>query len=107
MFVRATMPNGKSETLPHIPNWNFNWQDEYQYTQPVALPRGTTIEMHYRYDNSPDNPHNPSSPPRRVAFGSETTDEMGELLVQVLTKNAEDAARLRAQVARKKVDRCG
>ncbi len=101
MFVRATMPNGKSATLLHIPNWNFNWQDEYQYTQPVSLPRGTTIEMHYRYDNSDDNPHNPSSPPRQVLFGSETTDEMGELLVQVLTKNAEDAARLRAQVARK------
>jgi tetratricopeptide (TPR) repeat protein len=101
MFVRATMPNGKSATLLHIPNWNFNWQDEYQYTQPVALPRGTIIEMHYRYDNSADNPHNPSSPPRRVFFGSETTDEMGELLVQVLTKNLEDTARLRAQVARK------
>ena len=101
MFVRATLPNGKSETLLHIPNWNFNWQDEYQYTQPVRLPRGTTIEMHYRYDNSADNPHNPSSPPRRVVFGSETTDEMGELLVQVLTKNAGDAARLRTQVSRK------
>ena len=101
MFVRATMPNGKSATLLHIPNWNFNWQDEYQYTQPVALPRGTIIEMHYRYDNSVDNPHNPSSPPRRVVFGSQTTDEMGELLVQVLTKNLEDASRLRAQVARK------
>ena len=101
MFVRATMPNGKSATLLHIPNWNFNWQDEYQYTQPVALRRGTIIEMHYRYDNSVDNPHNPSSPPRRVVFGSQTTDEMGELLVQVLTKNLEDAGRLRAQVARK------
>jgi tetratricopeptide (TPR) repeat protein len=101
MFVRATMPNGKSATLLHIPNWNFNWQDEYQYTQPVSLPRGTTIEMHYRYDNSSDNPHNPGSPPRRVRFGSETTDEMGELLIQVLTKNAEDAARLRTQVTRK------
>jgi Flp pilus assembly protein TadD len=101
MFVRATMPNGKSATLLHIPNWNFNWQDEYQYTQPVSLLRGTTIEMHYRYNNSIDNPHNPSAPPRRVLFGSETTDEMGELLVQVLTKNAEDAARLRTQVARK------
>jgi len=101
MFVRATMPNAKSTTLLHIPNWNFNWQDEYQYTQPVRLPRGTTIEMHYRYDNSTDNPHNPSTPPRRVVFGSETTDEMGELLVQVLTKNVEDGSRLRAQVLRK------
>src|SRR5262249_38800209 len=60
-----------------------------------------TIEMHYRYDNSADNAHNPSSPPRPVVFGPGTTDEMGELLVQVLTKNAEDAARLRTLVARK------
>ena len=101
MFVRAIMPNGKSTTLLHIPNWNFNWQDEYQYAQPIALPRGTTIEMHYRYDNSPENPHNPNSPPGRVVFGSDTRDEMGELLVQVLTRTPDDAAKLRAQVARK------
>ncbi len=88
MNVVARMPNGRTDTLLRIPNWNFNWQDEYTYAQPVALPRGTSIEMRYRYDNTAQNPHNPSTPPRRVRFGSETRDEMGELLIQVLPRIA-------------------
>jgi tetratricopeptide (TPR) repeat protein len=101
MTVTARRPNGSVQTLLHIPNWNFNWQDEYQYTQPIPLPRGTTITMRFTYDNSEQNPHNPTQPPRRVRFGSETVDEMGELLLQVLPKNAADLPRLRADVARK------
>lgn len=101
MLVLARKPNGSAETLLRIPNWNFNWQDEYTYAQPVALSRGTTIEMRYRYDNSAANPRNPSAPPERVRFGSQTRDEMGELLVQVLPRRADGFAPLREQVARK------
>jgi hypothetical protein len=32
--------------------------------------------MKVTYDNSDDNPANPSSPPRRVTYGEQTTDEM-------------------------------
>lgn len=101
MLVLARTPNGRADTLLRIPNWNFNWQDEYTYAQPVALTRGTTIEMRYRYDNSASNPRNPSLPPQRVRFGPQTRDEMGELLVQVLPRSADGFAPLRAQVARK------
>ncbi len=101
MLVLARKPNGSADTLLRIPNWNFNWQDEYTYAQPMALERGTTIEMRYRYDNSAANPRNPSTPAQRVRFGPQTRDEMGELLVQVLPRKAEGFAPLRAQVARK------
>jgi tetratricopeptide (TPR) repeat protein len=101
MLVLARQPNGHAETMLRIPNWNFNWQDEYTYSQPMKLSRGTTIEMRYRYDNSADNPHNPSSPPQRVRFGSETRDEMGELLVQVLPTSPAGYAGLREQITRK------
>lgn len=101
MQVDARMPGGRLTTLLRIPSWNFNWQDEYAYARPVALPRGTTLEMRYRYDNSASNPRNPSSPPLRVRFGSDTRDEMGELLVQVLPRRAADAAPLRAEIARR------
>jgi tetratricopeptide (TPR) repeat protein len=101
MTVVARRPKGRTDTLLRIPNWNFNWQDEYTYARPVDLPRGTTIEMRYLYDNTSDNPDNPSAPPQRVRFGSATRDEMGELLVQVMPRNDQDAASLRAQVARK------
>jgi tetratricopeptide (TPR) repeat protein len=101
MTVTARRSDGTVETLLRIPNWNFNWQDEYHYRRPILLRKGTLIQMRYRFDNSAANPFNPSSPPRRVRFGSETTDEMGELLLQVLPKNATEAARLRADVMRK------
>jgi len=101
MMVVARRPNGRRDTLLRIPNWNFNWQDEYRYAKPVELPKGTTIEMRYLYDNTSGNPHNPSNPPSRVRFGPETRDEMGELLVQVIPRNAQGFAALREEVARK------
>jgi tetratricopeptide (TPR) repeat protein len=101
MVVTARRPDGRSQTLLRIPDWNFNWQDEYSYATPVVLPKGTTLEMRYRYDNSAVNPHNPSAPPRRVRFGSDTRDEMGELLVQVIPRTPDDATVLRAAMARK------
>jgi tetratricopeptide (TPR) repeat protein len=101
MRVTAKKPDGSVETLLHIPSWNFNWQDAYLFRRPQPYKKGTTITMRYTYDNSASNPHNPSQPPRRVRFGSDTTDEMGELLVQVLTKSPADLQKLRADVARK------
>jgi len=40
------------------------------------LPKGTRLDLVAYYDNSTGNPLNPSSPPRRVTFGEQTTDEM-------------------------------
>ena len=100
MLVTARKPNKTTITLLRIPRWNFNWQDEYTYTRPVVLPRGTVVEMRYVYDNSATNPFNPSSPPQRVRFGSETRDEMGELLIQVLPTGG-NTGDLRAAIARK------
>lgn len=54
------------------------------------LPKGTTIEMEYVYDNSADNPRNPTHPPGRVAYGPNSSDEMGDLWLQVLTHSNED-----------------
>jgi tetratricopeptide (TPR) repeat protein len=101
MAVTAALPGGATKTLLHISNWDFNWQDEYEYAQPVALPRGTTVSMTYTYDNSAANPHNPRTPPVRVRFGPGGTDEMGELLLQLLPSSAADFASLRADVAKK------
>lgn len=76
MKVTATRPDGEVQTLIDVPQWNYNWQDEYYYEQPFALPAGTVLSVEAAFDNSADNPVNPSSPPRRVTWGDETTDEM-------------------------------
>ena len=94
MEVRALLPDGTATPLLHIRNWSFNWQQDYRYTTPIALGRGTTIVMKYSYDNSAGNKRNPSLPPRRVTWGPQSHDEMGNLGVQVLTRTPEDSARL-------------
>jgi tetratricopeptide (TPR) repeat protein len=84
MSFWATRPDGTRLRLLEIPDWDFNWQDEYRYAEPVPLPKGTALSMRFVYDNSADNPRNPSIPPVPVRFGPNTTDEMGDMWIQVL-----------------------
>jgi Tfp pilus assembly protein PilF/mono/diheme cytochrome c family protein len=87
----ATLPGGMKETLIHIPQWNLNWQAVYRYTEPVRLPKGTTVSLRYTYDNSDQNPLNPSHPPVRVQGGNRSVDEMCHLWLQVLPVNFDPA----------------
>jgi hypothetical protein len=93
----ATLPDGTRKWLLLIKSWDFNWQGEYRYTKPVFLPKGAVVTMRYTYDNSSNNLHNPSQPPRRVLFGPQSTDEMGELWLQVLPNNRNDLSILRRE----------
>ena len=86
----ATLPGGKREWLIRIPSWDINWQATYRYRKPLFLPAGTVISMRYHYDNSAKNPRNPTSPPRRVTSGNQSTDEMGHLWLQVLPRGTGD-----------------
>jgi Flp pilus assembly protein TadD len=99
MDVRAVATDGSARPLLHIRRWSFNWQQDYRFVTPIALSRGTTIVMRYSYDNSSGNRHNPHQPPRRVTWGPQSHDEMGNLGVQVVTGSPADAARLRASFA--------
>lgn len=90
----ATLPDGSRRMLLHIPDWDFNWQQDYRLATPMRLPGGTRLQMRFSYDNSASNPHNPHRPPRDVRYGVQTTDEMAELWVQVLAANANDLQRL-------------
>ena len=75
----ATLPNGTTKPLFYINDWDFNWQNNYFYQNPVRLPAGTKINGIVTFDNSENNPHNPSNPPRQVKWGLESTDEMGSV----------------------------
>ncbi len=86
----AVLPGGARKWLLWIPDWDFNWQDQYRYETPVRLPAGTRVEMEFTYDNSSANPRNPNQPPRRVVWGPESTDEMAGLHLQVIPERNED-----------------
>lgn len=91
----AVLPSGTKRDLIAINDWDFNWQDQYRYREPIFLPAGAVITMRYSFDNSAANPRNPNSPPRRVVYGPQSTDEMAELWLQVLPRNPADLAPLR------------
>lgn len=97
----AHLPDGRTEHLIRIDDWDFNWQDEYRLAEPLSLPAGTVLAMRFTYDNSADNPQNPSEPPVRVTYGSASTDEMADLLVQVVPRSAAAAETLNRELARK------
>ncbi len=101
MAVYADLPDGRREWLIRIDEWDFNWQDDYRYAEPVALPRGATIVMEYTYDNSAANPFNPHDPPQRIFYGLQSSDEMGDMTLQVVPRNNDDLNALQQHYARK------
>ena len=96
MKATATLPDGTTQPLLWIQDWDFNWQDRYTYKQPLLLPKGTRIDVRITYDNSADNPRNPSNPPRRVLWGEQSFDEMGGVGLELITVRPEDEAALAA-----------
>lgn len=63
------------ETLLDIPDYDFNWQLNYQLAKPRPLSAGDTIRYTAWYDNSSANPANPD-PTQAVKWGPQTFDEM-------------------------------
>jgi Flp pilus assembly protein TadD len=97
----ATLPDGTTKELIHIADWDFRWQHVFQYVQPFWLPKGTRLSMEYRYDNSAANARNPEHPPKRAQWGQRSSDEMGDLWIQVLTRNEPDLVTLTRQIRAK------
>jgi Tfp pilus assembly protein PilF len=91
MKAYATLPDGTRTWLIWIKDWDFRWQDQYRYTTPVFLPKGTTLTMRYTYDNSAGNARNPHQPPQRVVYGPLSSDEMGDLWLRLLPRTNTDA----------------
>jgi hypothetical protein len=69
-----TRPDGSTEELLKVSKY-FNWQTQYDFAEPVAVPAGSRIDCVAHWDNSENNPHNPD-PTRNIRFGNESYDEM-------------------------------
>ncbi len=104
MRLTATLPDGTQRWLLHIPDWDFNWQSDYRYVEPLPLPAGTRIDMRYTYDNSAANPRNPRNPPVDVHAGNSTFDEMGSAVIQLLLEDFADIPKFEETQARYQID---
>jgi len=96
----ARRPDGSTDWLVHIADWNLDWQAVYELATPLSLPGGTVISMRWTYDNSARNERNPNNPPRRVTAGNRAADEMSHLWVQVLPERRDDLPRLQESLMR-------
>jgi len=75
MEYKVFYPDGKSEVLINVPNYDFAWQTNYVLKEPKRLPKGSRIMVTGYFDNSPKNKFNPD-PAKEVRHGEPTYDEM-------------------------------
>jgi hypothetical protein len=71
----AHYPDGKTETVLSVPDYDFNWQSVYRFAKPLAMPKGAKLTWIGHWDNSADNPRNPDAK-KDVGWGLQTWDEM-------------------------------
>ena len=68
-------PDGREETILDVPNYDFNWQTQYELEKTLKVPAGSKIVNVAIYDNSPKNRWNPA-PDLEVYWSEQSWDEM-------------------------------
>lgn len=99
MRMEAVYPDGRTELLNQVNNFQWNWHVNYVYEEHAAplLPKGTTLVFTAWHDNTEDNPNNPD-PEQWVGWGDRTVDEMAHAWVDVTYLEQEDyEAQLKAR----------
>jgi hypothetical protein len=75
MTYTATYPDGRSEIVLKVPQYNFGWQTDYWLAEPLVLPKGSKVHVAAHFDNSTANRANPD-PKATVRWGDQTWEEM-------------------------------
>jgi hypothetical protein len=68
-------PDGTTELVLSVPNYDFNWQRGYDPVEPIRLPAGSRLIHRTVYDNSAQNPANPD-PSQTIHWGLQSWEEM-------------------------------
>jgi len=91
MQVEAIFPDGRTQTISYVGNFNFNWMTNYIYADDAApvFPKGTIIHVVAWYDNTKANKNNPD-PEQWVGYGDRTVDEMGHAWMNVVYLSDEE-----------------
>src|SRR5215831_2469499 len=84
MQVEAIFPDGRTQIVSYVDNFNFNWMTNYIYAEDAipAFPKGTVIHVTAWYDNTKANKLNPD-PDQWVGYGDRTVDEMAHAWMNV------------------------
>ena len=84
MEVEAILPNGTTQVVSYVGDFNFNWMTNYIYADEAApaYPKGTIIHVKAWHDNTAANKNNPD-PNQWVGWGDRTVDEMAHAWINV------------------------
>ena len=98
MQVEAILPDGGTQIVSYVGNFNFNWMTNYIYDDDAApvFPKGTVIHVTAWYDNTKANKSNPD-PEQWVGYGDRTVDEMAHAWMNVVYLNDEEYNALLAE----------
>ena len=77
MLYQLVYPDGETETILSVPEYDMNWQISYELARPISVPAGTKLQVIAHFDNSEMNPWNPD-PSLQVLWGPDSRDEMME-----------------------------
>ena len=75
MEFKVVYPDGRSEVVLNVPNYDFGWQTVYYYKKPIPMPKGTKFIVTALFDNSSKNKFNPD-PTRDIRWGDPTYEDM-------------------------------
>lgn len=91
MSMEAILPDGTVRMLSYVDHFNFNWMNNYIYTDDAApvLPKGTILRITAWHDNTVNNPMNPD-PNQWVGWGDRTIDEMAHAWCNITYISDED-----------------
>src|SRR5262249_33961541 len=97
-LYRLVYPDGTSKILLSVPRFDFGWQLTYFLKEPLAVPKGSKLEVIAHHDNSAKNKFNPDAT-KEVHWGDQTWDEM-MIGYFDYTLDKQDMRRLRQDAAR-------
>ncbi len=98
MQVEAILPDGSTQIISYVGNFNFNWMTNYIYDDDASplLPKGTVIHVSAWYDNTKANKSNPD-PDQWVGYGDRTVDEMAHAWMNVVYLSDDEYKTLAAE----------
>jgi len=81
--LRVVRPGAASPETVLKGSWNFDWQMGYEFATPIALSKGSKLQLISHFDNSQANRFNPD-PAKQVVWGPQNWDEMSNSFIGVL-----------------------
>jgi hypothetical protein len=91
MMVEAILPNGTQQVLGYVPNFEFNWMNNYVFADDYAplLPKGTILKVTAWHDNTSAKKSNPD-PTQWIGWGDRTVDEMAHAWINITYMSDDD-----------------